>query len=457
MVSTSVDRQQASSGDVAFKPPCRVATTAAITLSGLQTIDGVALAANDRVLVKNQADQTTNGIYVAASGAWQRAPDVDGNRDLAQGTLVWITSGATYASAFFQLTTTDNPVVIGTSLLTWAATTISPLGGNSNPTVNADSAIAQIGTSISSVNDNAYTGDGLRVLSESNGDINWAQGSTAARLAATAKFGDEFQVVSTTHKFGGFRPIEGRDVWQFRGQTAVFAATIYADASLQNCKMALLQWTGTEDAISGDPISAWNGDGVLPTLAAGWAYVNTPTTLPASTSPQLFWVTGLVSASMTNLAPFVWNDDKVVVANDRLVVSQWDLRLGSTPLPFESMNAQRNLARCQRYAPVFDAAASANSIYGSGFAASTTLAGIAVPFRVAPRVPPTGITVSNATNFQLAKLATTVNATAIAFQSAGDDAAQINVSAASGLVAGEGCILRANNVNCRIEFTGARL
>jgi hypothetical protein len=59
------------------KQSVRAATTANITLSGTQTIDGVALVANDRVLVKNQSTASQNGIYVVAAGAWTRAADMD--------------------------------------------------------------------------------------------------------------------------------------------------------------------------------------------------------------------------------------------------------------------------------------------------------------------------------------------------------------------------------------------
>jgi len=58
-------------------PACRVATTANITLSGLQIIDGISVAAGDRVLVKDQTNQPDNGVYIAASGAWGRAPDAN--------------------------------------------------------------------------------------------------------------------------------------------------------------------------------------------------------------------------------------------------------------------------------------------------------------------------------------------------------------------------------------------
>jgi hypothetical protein len=59
------------------KGSVRAATTGNITLSGTQTIDGVAVIANDRVLVKDQSTQANNGIYVVAAGSWTRATDMD--------------------------------------------------------------------------------------------------------------------------------------------------------------------------------------------------------------------------------------------------------------------------------------------------------------------------------------------------------------------------------------------
>jgi hypothetical protein len=59
------------------KASCRAATTANITLSGAQTIDGVSVIAGDRVLVKDQSTTANNGIYLCAAGAWTRATDMD--------------------------------------------------------------------------------------------------------------------------------------------------------------------------------------------------------------------------------------------------------------------------------------------------------------------------------------------------------------------------------------------
>ena len=62
---------------LAPKAACQVATTANITLSGLQTIDTYTTLAGDRVLVKNQGTSSQNGIYIASATAWTRAVDMD--------------------------------------------------------------------------------------------------------------------------------------------------------------------------------------------------------------------------------------------------------------------------------------------------------------------------------------------------------------------------------------------
>src|SRR5262245_54322099 len=59
------------------KASVKAASTANLTLSGTQTVDGIALIAGDRVLVKDQSAASGNGIYVVAAGAWARATDLD--------------------------------------------------------------------------------------------------------------------------------------------------------------------------------------------------------------------------------------------------------------------------------------------------------------------------------------------------------------------------------------------
>ena len=70
------------------KPSVRVATTANITLSGTQTIDGVAVVAGNRVLVKNQSTGANNGIYVVAAGGWTLRHDADAWTEASRGVCV---------------------------------------------------------------------------------------------------------------------------------------------------------------------------------------------------------------------------------------------------------------------------------------------------------------------------------------------------------------------------------
>ena len=101
-----------------IKDSVRAATTANITLSGTQTIDGVALVAGDRVLVKNQTTASANGIYVVATGAWARATDADNTpgSEVHGGMFCFVTEGAANADSGWVLTTND-PVTLGTTNL----------------------------------------------------------------------------------------------------------------------------------------------------------------------------------------------------------------------------------------------------------------------------------------------------------------------------------------------------
>ncbi|RWL14896.1 MAG: hypothetical protein EOR57_31615 [Mesorhizobium sp.] len=112
MTSIAIDLADGLSSATAYKGPCKVATTANITLSGEQTIDGEAIVTGDRVLVRAQTSSVNNGIYVADTGPWRRAKDFAGNRDVRKGTRVWVTDGDSGPIEFEV--TTENPVLVGT-------------------------------------------------------------------------------------------------------------------------------------------------------------------------------------------------------------------------------------------------------------------------------------------------------------------------------------------------------
>lgn len=137
-VAQVTDRLSGLSTSVAVKPPVKVVTNAAITLSGEQTINGVAVVEGNRVLVKDQTDASANGIYVVDTTAWARAQDFDGARDVVDGTLV-VSNNDT--SIYYRLTS-DDPITIGTSNITFeiisGAVTQSSIGATLYPRTAAE-------------------------------------------------------------------------------------------------------------------------------------------------------------------------------------------------------------------------------------------------------------------------------------------------------------------------------
>ena len=100
------------------KESVKVATTANITLSGTQTIDGVAVSADERVLVKNQSTASQNGIYDCKAGAWSRSSDFDSNTEVTSGAFTFVEQGTVNADAGFVLTT-DGSITVGSTSLSF--------------------------------------------------------------------------------------------------------------------------------------------------------------------------------------------------------------------------------------------------------------------------------------------------------------------------------------------------
>jgi len=106
------------------KTSVRVASTANLTLSGTQTIDGVAVVAGDRVLVKDQSTASGNGIYVVASGAWTRATDMDAWAEVPAA-YCWVEQGTVNADTGW-VCTADAGGTLGSTAITWSKFSAAP-------------------------------------------------------------------------------------------------------------------------------------------------------------------------------------------------------------------------------------------------------------------------------------------------------------------------------------------
>ena len=94
------------------------ATTANITLSGEQTLDGVTTS-TDRVLVRAQTNTEENGIYVSAAGAWARSDDMNAATEVA-GSFVFVSGGTAYGSTGWVCTAEPDGFTLGTTAMPWS-------------------------------------------------------------------------------------------------------------------------------------------------------------------------------------------------------------------------------------------------------------------------------------------------------------------------------------------------
>ena len=158
------------------KASCVAATTANIVLATgtLLTIDGIVTVAGNRVLVKNQTDPAENGIYLAATGAWTRAFDMDAWAEVPSA-FTFIEQGTTQADTGWVCTSNAGGT-IGTTAITF----VQFSGGGS---FTAGTGLTQTGTQFSITNTAVTAG---------------SYGSTANTLSATVNAQGQLTALSAS-------------------------------------------------------------------------------------------------------------------------------------------------------------------------------------------------------------------------------------------------------------------
>jgi hypothetical protein len=123
----------------------RYVAAAAINLAtnGLSAVDTGAIAAGDIVLLTDQASAPANGLYVASTGTWTRLVGPNGESSVSAGETVTVMEGTTYAGTQWLLTT-KNPIVVGTTNLTFTQTATSASAAGT--TYNDTTFVASVGS-----------------------------------------------------------------------------------------------------------------------------------------------------------------------------------------------------------------------------------------------------------------------------------------------------------------------
>lgn len=169
---------------LSFKAPVRAATTGNITLTAAQTVDGVALVAGDRVLVKNQTTASANGIYVVATGAWTRSADADTSAEVMSGMTVFVTEGTVAGDKQYSLLT-DGAITLNTTSLNFGQTAaVGPTytaGNGISLGSNIVTAVAKAGGSLAVDSGGIYI-DPTGALAARRYAVNVPAGSTSAAI-----------------------------------------------------------------------------------------------------------------------------------------------------------------------------------------------------------------------------------------------------------------------------------
>jgi len=174
------------------KQAARVASTSGLTLSGLQTIDGVTVIAGNRVLVKNQTLGEQNGIYIASSSGWVRSDDFNSGSEILNAFL-FVSEGTTNADTGWVLTN-NLPIMFGLNSLVFAqfssvgviqaGTGLTKVGNNLN--VNVGNGIEIVGNNISV---NLHSSSGL-TFDSTDLSINATHSATVATNGSFVKIAD---------------------------------------------------------------------------------------------------------------------------------------------------------------------------------------------------------------------------------------------------------------------------
>lgn len=261
------------------------ATTTNITLSGTQTIDGVAVTAGQRVLVKNQTTASQNGIYDCAAGAWSRSSDADTSAEIRLGMYVYITSGTVNGTTGWALTNSGT-ITLGTTSLNFGQ-----FSGASS--YSAGTGLTKTGTTFSITNTGVTATSYGNASSVATFTVNaqgqlTAAGTTAISIdagsniasgtLADARLSSNIPRLNTGNTFTGSLTLNGGDLKAYRsgGTTGVVyldsAGSHYVYFDGNNYSMP----SGQLDVNGQRVLNAGNYTSYAPSLTGSGAYGSWP-------------------------------------------------------------------------------------------------------------------------------------------------------------------------------------
>lgn len=461
-----VDRFAGLTEGLGVKAPVRAYAAANLTLSGLQTVDGVALVAGDRVAVGGQTSSLDNGVYVASSSAWARSADFDGARDVTGGTLVSVTEGTINAGVLLSVNG-SGALLPGTDAVTFTVglifsadmsavdvpLTSSTINGTApyqaNDIINGNFKVAQAGTSFAAPADGSYDLDGWQSGNTSAAVFTIAQvaGSSTGKLARRVTVTTADTSIAAGDRVIHQAKIEGYDAVKYLNNTFTIGFWVKSSVTGTHC---LAIYNNTSSYVAEYTIDAANtleyktvtvtgGTPLLASTTNTYGFIIRWTNLAGSTYQTTAgaWNTGNFNATSNQV------NDCATIGNI-FELEGVTLNLGTAVANIEPSYEQL-LARCQRYYRRLYPGVAGTPFFAA-YVSTTTLADGIYHLNPPMRDAPTAIEQSGtATDYAVAFAAVATQCSAVPiFIDATKSHIRVRFTVAAGLTAGQAGFLRAD-------------
>lgn len=269
------------------------------------------------------------------------------------------------------------------------------------------------------------------------------------------------QSQASAQRFGFAQIIEGKNCKDLRGGSAVLVPRIRISNS-QAIRYAILGWTGTEDAVTSDVVNDWTSG----TYTAGNFFLGSnlsviavgAQTPSANTWTSLAALSGSMGSTFNNVIVTVWTEG-TAAQNVTLDFDYVQLEKGTTFTSFDFRPYDKELAACRYYLPAYSSNGTVSLLPCAGVAGDTTNCYSVFKMDIVPRVPPTGLTVSDASHFSVndGTGSTVCNAVTLQNAQGSGGAVYVRFSVASGLTAKQTYHTLFNSSSGKLLFTGCEL
>ena len=226
-----------------------------------------------------------------------------------------------------------------------------------NPIINGDFLVWQRGTTINAAStatinsDDKYICDRWVLLSDGNDIVD------VARVSDSPDGGSgkacQLEVETINKKFGIVQIIEGKNCHDLIGEAVSLSLKLRVSATtnLDDVRAAIVSWSGTEDSVTSDIVSAWEAEGTNPTLASNWTYENTPADLNVTTSWAEYKIENvdIDTSGAKNIAVFIWSNVTGTALNEDLLITDVQLNKGATAGSYERKPISQTIEDCTRY------------------------------------------------------------------------------------------------------------